>query len=173
MMPPQDQIAERMEKYARASGHPRLVELLSRHANDQKEKFTLSDDEDQACTGSQRQCYMLNPEASIQTLRPLALDTRIELARNSTKNLHDGSWAMKLLRHYVGRVKDHNQRFPPRVWLWDIAFNRVRAPRKTRLPSPACEILSFRAMVPNFMYLLATLLVISPCRNRRKGLRFG
>lgn len=44
----QDLIAERMEKYARASGHPRLVELLSRHANDQKDKFTLSDDEDQA-----------------------------------------------------------------------------------------------------------------------------
>lgn len=44
----QDRIAERMEKYARASGHPRLVELLSRHANDQKDKFTLSDDEDQA-----------------------------------------------------------------------------------------------------------------------------
>eukprot|EP00752_Nemacystus_decipiens_P010330 g9202.t1 len=42
-----DLIAERMEKYARASGHPRLVELLSRHANDQKDKFTLSDDEDQ------------------------------------------------------------------------------------------------------------------------------
>lgn len=37
-----------MEKYARASGHPRLVELLSRHASDQKDKFTLSDDEDQA-----------------------------------------------------------------------------------------------------------------------------
>lgn len=36
-----------MEKYARASGHPRLVELLSRHANEQKDKFTLSDDEDQ------------------------------------------------------------------------------------------------------------------------------
>ena len=45
----QDQIAERMEKYARASGHPRLVELLSRHASDQKDKFTLSDDEDQVC----------------------------------------------------------------------------------------------------------------------------
>ena len=43
----QDLIAERMEKYARASGHPRLVELLSRHASDQKDKFTLSDDEDQ------------------------------------------------------------------------------------------------------------------------------
>lgn len=40
-------LAERMEKYARASGHPRLVELLSRHASDQKDKFTLSDDEDQ------------------------------------------------------------------------------------------------------------------------------
>lgn len=46
----QDLIAERMEKYARASGHPRLVELLSRHASDQKDKFTLSDDEDQAIT---------------------------------------------------------------------------------------------------------------------------
>ena len=36
-----------MERYARASGHPRLVEMLSRHAHDQKDKFTLSDDEDQ------------------------------------------------------------------------------------------------------------------------------
>lgn len=43
----QDLLAERMEKYARASGHPRLVELLSRHASDQKDKYTLSDDEDQ------------------------------------------------------------------------------------------------------------------------------
>ncbi|CAM9670667.1 unnamed protein product [Ectocarpus sp. 8 AP-2014] len=43
----QDLLEERMEKYARASGHPRLVELLSRHANEQKDKFTLSDDEDQ------------------------------------------------------------------------------------------------------------------------------
>ncbi|CAM9534971.1 unnamed protein product [Laminaria digitata] len=37
-----------MERYARASGNPRLVEMLSRHAHDQKDKFTLSDDEDQA-----------------------------------------------------------------------------------------------------------------------------
>lgn len=36
-----------MERYAKASGHPRLVELLSRHANKQNDKFTLSDDEDQ------------------------------------------------------------------------------------------------------------------------------
>lgn len=43
----QDALAERMERYARASGHPRLVEMLSRYANDQKDKFTLSDDEDQ------------------------------------------------------------------------------------------------------------------------------
>ena len=41
-----------MEKYARASGHPRLVELLSRHASEQKDKFTLSDDEDQARTAA-------------------------------------------------------------------------------------------------------------------------
>lgn len=34
-----------MERYARASGHPRLLELLSRHAIDQKDKFTLSDDD--------------------------------------------------------------------------------------------------------------------------------
>lgn len=44
----QDALAERMERYAKASGHPRLVELLSRHAKDQKDKFTLSDDEYQA-----------------------------------------------------------------------------------------------------------------------------
>lgn len=43
----QDALAERMERYAKASGHPRLVELLSRHAKDQKDKFTLSDDENQ------------------------------------------------------------------------------------------------------------------------------
>ncbi|CAB1110286.1 unnamed protein product [Ectocarpus sp. CCAP 1310/34] len=43
----QDILAERMEKYARASGHPRLVEILSCHVDEQKDKFTLSDDEDQ------------------------------------------------------------------------------------------------------------------------------
>lgn len=42
----QGALAQRLEKYARASGHPRLVELLSRHAEDQKDKFTLSDDEE-------------------------------------------------------------------------------------------------------------------------------
>lgn len=56
----QDLIAERMEKYARASGHPRLVQLLSRHASDQKDKFTLSDDEDQArkvaCSNKHLRC---------------------------------------------------------------------------------------------------------------------
>ncbi|CAM9214228.1 unnamed protein product [Scytosiphon promiscuus] len=54
----QDRIAERMEKYARASGHPRLMELLSRHANDQKDKFTLSDDEDQASNVGDDADYM-------------------------------------------------------------------------------------------------------------------
>ncbi|CAM9391146.1 unnamed protein product [Pylaiella littoralis] len=37
----QDILEERMAKYARASGHPRLVELLSRHTRDQKDKATL------------------------------------------------------------------------------------------------------------------------------------
>lgn len=43
----QGALAERLERYAKASGHPRLMELLTRHANEQKEKFTLSDDENE------------------------------------------------------------------------------------------------------------------------------
>lgn len=42
----QDVLEERMAKYARTSGHPRLVELLSRHTSDQKDKATLSDAEE-------------------------------------------------------------------------------------------------------------------------------
>lgn len=37
--------ADRLERYAKASGHPRLVEFLSRHNDEQNDKFVLSDDE--------------------------------------------------------------------------------------------------------------------------------
>lgn len=77
----QDLIAERMEKYARASGHPRLVELLSRHANEQKDKFTLSDDEDQARTGladSKRQTgwYAEGPTKAVEATTKKSLAQR-------------------------------------------------------------------------------------------------
>ena len=42
----QKAFAERMERYARASGHSRLVELLSGHNKEHNDKFALSDDDD-------------------------------------------------------------------------------------------------------------------------------
>lgn len=44
----QDALEERLAKYARATGHPRLVELLARYTSDQ-DKVSLSDGEEKVC----------------------------------------------------------------------------------------------------------------------------
>ncbi|CAM9109123.1 unnamed protein product [Discosporangium mesarthrocarpum] len=55
----EEALTKRLEKYARASGQTRLVEMLSRHAKDQQDKFTLSDDEDEdAVSDAEDSAYM-------------------------------------------------------------------------------------------------------------------
>lgn len=69
----QDALAERLERYAKASGHPRLMELLTRHANEQKEKFTLSDDENEDEVGTEKNYVRAKNHSRCATRRVLAI----------------------------------------------------------------------------------------------------